>query len=148
MLLSFLALGLNFGFILLTMPPPPFLVAADGTAGGVRFGPGGEAPALVAVACSGLFAGMTTVPALELLAEAQTLSEGASANLVMLGIQVFAISMTALANVLATPGLGIVMLASVACCLVVGSFVTERYARLDGAAALSGERHSRTMSGV
>ena len=77
-------------------------------------------------------AGMTAVPALELLAEAQTLSEGASANLVMFGIQIFAIAMTYLTNVFATPGLGVVMCASVFCCLAVCSLVEEVYGRRAG----------------
>ena len=128
MLLCFLCLGVNFGFILFTMPPPPIL---NSDTGGVRFGPGGEWLSLFAVGMSGLFAGMAAVPALELLAEAQTLSEGASANLVMLGIQVFAITMTYLTNVFATPGLGIVMTASIFCCVVVLIFVEEVYGRLD-----------------
>lgn len=136
MLLSFLALGLNFAFIIFTMPPPPFLKSDTG---GVNFGPGGKWLSLFAVSTSGLFAGMTTVPALELLAEAQTLSEGASANLVMFGIQVFAIIMTYLTNVLATPGLGTLMCVFAFCCLFICLFVKEAYARLNGmdAAAIS-----------
>lgn len=129
MLISFLALGLNFGFIILTMPPPPFLKSDTG---GAEFGPGGKYLSLFAVSTSGLFAGMTAVPALELLAEAQTLSEGASANLVMFGIQIFAILMTYLTNVLSTPGLGVLMCAFAFCCLAVCIFVKEMYARLDG----------------
>ena len=129
MLISFLALGLNFGFIIWTMPPPPFMKSDTG---GAQFGPGGKWLSLFAVSTSGLFAGMTAVPALELLAEAQTLSEGASANLVMFGIQIFAILMTYLANVLSTPGLGVLMCAFAFCCLAVCLFVKEVYARLNG----------------
>ena len=123
MLLCFLALGLTFGFIIFTMPPPPFL--NSGTSVGVRFGPGGEYLSLFAVSLSGLFAGMTATPALELLAEAQTLSEGASANLVMFGIQIFAIIVTYLTNILATQGLSVVLCVSVFCCIVVLLFVTQ-----------------------
>ena len=134
MLLCFLALGLTFGFIIFTMPPPPFL--NSGTSAGVRFGPGGEYLSLFAVSLSGLFAGMTATPALELLAEAQTLSEGASANLVMFGIQIFAIIVTYLTNVLATQGLSVVLCVSVFCCIVVLLFVKEVYLRLDSAASV------------
>ena len=82
---------------------------------------------------SPMFAGMTATPALELLAEAQTLSEGASANLIMFGIQIFAIIVTYLTNILATPGLGVILCVFVFCCIAILLFVKEVYLRLDTA---------------
>ena len=107
--------------------------------GGVSFGPGGEPLAIVLVATSGLFSSMATVPALELLAEAATLSEGASNNLVMLGSSIFGIMLTYLSNVIATPGLGILICIFIICCSVLVSPITERYARFEAIHAVVAE---------
>eukprot|EP00900_Chrysochromulina_parva_P010913 jgi/Chrpa1/19823/Chrysochromulina_OHIO_Genome00025609-RA len=135
-LLCYLALTINFGLIIMSMPPPPFFVT---NTGGVSFGPGGEPLAIVLVATSGLFSSMATVPALELLAEAATLSEGASNNLVMLGTQIFGIMLTYLSNVIATPGLGILICIFIICCSVIVSPITERYARFEAIHAVVAE---------
>ena len=54
----------------------------------------------------------------------------------MFGIQIFAIIVTYLTNVLATQGLSVVLCVSVFCCIVVLLFVKEVYLRLDSAASV------------
>ena len=114
LLLCLMALACVFALISLAMPPPPWLVA--NSHGGVHFSFGGKGLAVSTIAMSGLFAGACVAPAMELLAEAQVLSEGASANVTMLLIQIFAIAFTALVDVLAAPALHLLVLLSGAAC--------------------------------
>jgi len=118
------------------MPPPPWLVANSND--GIHFHFGGAVGAFVVVTSSGLFAGASVVPAMELLAEAQYLSEGASANLTMLLIQVFATITTAIVDVFAAPAMHLLLLFSSVACLGITACVREDYARLD---SLDGGHH-------
>ena len=115
------------------MPPPPWLLV-DGAPTGDElwhFGKAGQTVGLVAIATSGLFAGMLVPPATELLAEDQLLSDGTSANLVMLLLQGFGISTTLGVSYLAAPAMHVALLTvSATCCLIVLP-IRENYQRRD-----------------
>ena len=63
----------------------------------------------------------------------QVLAEGTSANLVMLTIQVFAITNTAFVSIFAPAGMHLIMLVSSLACVLLVCGARERYARLDAA---------------
>ena len=81
--------GLHDGFSdgLGAPPPPPGLPPQPV--------PAGHGPhTAIVITITGLFAGATMPPAVELLAEDQLLAEGTSANAVMLAVQFFAVTNT------------------------------------------------------
>ena len=128
--LSFLCLTGCFGLIVWAMPPPPWLLPPDGhkTA---NWAHNARSLGLTIVTISGLFAGAVVPPATELLAEDQLLSEGTSANLVMLLIQVFAFTTTLLVSTLSAPAMNVLMLSASGCCCLLCLPIKERYERRD-----------------
>jgi MFS family permease len=132
LLITLLALLANFALICFSMPPPPIFLNHQKPEG-VHFGPAGPSLAILAVTTSGLFAGASVVPAMELLAEAQYFSEGTSANLTMLLIQFFAVVNTALVNVFAAAAMHLVMIFSCLVCVLITMQFRESYARLNRA---------------
>ena len=121
-----LFLGATFAVVCALTPPPPWTVVAQQPPRRANW------PVALAVTLTGLFAGGTYTPAIELLAEASyPTSEGVSANLVIFLMQPLASANTALASVLSPQAMNVVMLAVTAASLASTAWVQEVYLRLE-----------------
>ena len=117
-----------FGVIVWAMPPPPWLQPDDGADTAI-WKHHAEMLGRCTITASGLFAGAVVPPATELLAEDQLLSEGTSANLVMLFLQVFAFVTVLVVSSLSAPAMNVLMLAAAGTCFLLILPLRENYQR-------------------